>query len=103
MEGVVQLMRYASLSSKIQTASADVARPMWTSPRVQGKQAIGNVDVQGTLSSHGTWIEYEVTMAGSCAWACNLMSGERCSLDGGREELANWKNPSPLPGSSEQI
>lgn len=33
MEGAVQLMRHESLSSKIQTASADVARRMWMSSR----------------------------------------------------------------------
>ena len=37
MEGVVQPTRHASLSSKIQTASADVARPVWTSPRGAGE------------------------------------------------------------------
>lgn len=78
--------------------SARRSRPLqltWLDQRgrlrgVQGKQAAEDVDMQGTLSSHGTWIEHEVAMAGSCAWACNLMwcerleIGDRCSLDGGR-------------------
>lgn len=51
---------------------------------VQGKQAVEDIDMQGTLSSHGTWIEYEVAMAGSCAWAYNLEIGDRCSVDGDR-------------------
>ena len=37
VEGAVQPKRHGRLSSKIQTASADVARPVWTSPRGAGE------------------------------------------------------------------
>ena len=55
VECVVQPMRHSSLSSKIQTAAADVFDRIWTSAR----GAVG-------IKLHGMLIQYEAPVDGSC-------------------------------------
>lgn len=80
VECAVQAMRHGSLSSKIQTAVADLFDRMWTSER-------GAVRIM----LYGMSIEYEAPVDGSCTRTCLLTwdeclgSGDRWTLEcGGR-------------------
>ena len=65
--GMCTADRHKSFSSNIQTASADVARWMWTSPR----GAVEN-------KLHKMRIEYGAPMAESYAGACKWCEADEC-------------------------